>query len=164
LFGLHADVADKDVEEVIKNVKEPKIKLDKNPLIVLIHGYGSNEEDLFSFAAELPDEYYLVSARAPYNLQYGSYAWYAINFDADQNKFSDNELVRYETYAFLTFNFCETLYDRGNENLLHTWQDVIFVEMHLHSNWLNHPDNQKKYKKEFLDFLANLTNGRTSRY
>ncbi|MFY7668906.1 MAG: hypothetical protein ACOVQG_09200 [Crocinitomicaceae bacterium] len=81
-----------------------------------------------------------------------------------QNKFSDNELVRYETYAFLTFNFCETLYDRGNENLLHTWQDVIFVEMHLHSNWLNHPDNQKKYKKEFLDFLANLTNGRTSRY
>jgi hypothetical protein len=81
-----------------------------------------------------------------------------------QNKFSDNELVRYETYAFLTFNFCETLYDRGNENLLHTWQDVIFVEMHLHSNWLNHPDNQKKYKKEFLDFLANLTNGRASRY
>jgi hypothetical protein len=81
-----------------------------------------------------------------------------------QNKFSDNELVRYETYAFLTFNFCETLYDRGNENLLHTWQDVIFVEMHLHSNWLNHPDNQKKYKKEFLDFLANLTNGRNSRY
>ena len=26
LFGLHADVADKDIEEVIKNVKEPKIK------------------------------------------------------------------------------------------------------------------------------------------
>lgn len=75
-------------------IKEPKIKLDKNPLLLLIHGYGSNEEDLFSFAAELPDEYYIVSARAPYNLQYGSYAWYAINFDADQNKFSDNEQVK----------------------------------------------------------------------
>jgi phospholipase/carboxylesterase len=72
-------------------VKEPKTKLDKNPLILLLHGYGSNEEDLFSFAAELPDEYYIVAARAPYNLQYGSYAWYAINFDADQNKFSDND-------------------------------------------------------------------------
>jgi len=35
-----------------------------------------------------------VSARAPYNLQYGSYAWYAINFDADQNKFSDNEQAK----------------------------------------------------------------------
>jgi phospholipase/carboxylesterase len=75
-------------------VREPKIILDKNPLLLLIHGYGSNEEDLFSFATELPDEYYIVSARAPFNLQYGSYAWYAINFDADQNKFSDNEQAR----------------------------------------------------------------------
>ena len=75
-------------------VREPKIKLDKNPLLLLLHGYGSNEQDLFSFAAELPEEYYIVSVRAPYNLQYGSYAWYAINFDADQNKFSDNDQAR----------------------------------------------------------------------
>lgn len=72
-------------------IKEPKIKLNKNPLLLLLHGYGSNEADLFSFASELPEEYYIISARAPYDLQYGSYAWYAINFDADQNKFSDNE-------------------------------------------------------------------------
>lgn len=75
-------------------IREPKTILDKNPLILLLHGYGSNEEDLFSFASELPDEYYVISARAPYNLQYGSYAWYAINFDADENKFSDNEQAR----------------------------------------------------------------------
>jgi phospholipase/carboxylesterase len=70
-------------------VREPKIKKDKNPLLLLLHGYGSNEEDLFSFATELPDDYYIVSARAPYDMMYGSYAWYAINFDADENKFSD---------------------------------------------------------------------------
>lgn len=70
-------------------VREPKIKLDKNPLLLLLHGYGSNEEDLFSFASELPEEYYVISARAPYDMMYGSYAWYAINFDADENKFSD---------------------------------------------------------------------------
>ena len=75
-------------------IREPKIKLDKNPLLLLLHGYGSNEEDLFSFATELPDEYYIISARAPYDLQYGSYAWYAINFDADQNKFSDHEQAK----------------------------------------------------------------------
>ena len=75
-------------------VREPKIKLDKNPLLLLLHGYGSNEQDLFSFAAELPEEYYIVSARAPYKLQYGSYAWYAINFDTEQNKFSDNDQAR----------------------------------------------------------------------
>ncbi|CAM4097319.1 alpha/beta hydrolase [Flavobacterium antarcticum] len=71
-------------------VREPKIKADKNPLILLLHGYGSNEQDLFSFASELPEEYYVIAARAPYDLQYGSYAWYAINFDADENKFSDH--------------------------------------------------------------------------
>jgi len=70
-------------------IREPKVKLDKNPLLLLLHGYGSNDADLFSFATELPDEYYVVAARAPYDLQYGSYAWYAINFDADENKFSD---------------------------------------------------------------------------
>ncbi|MFE3866692.1 alpha/beta hydrolase [Flavobacterium sp. LS2P90] len=75
-------------------VREPKIKLDKNPLVLLLHGYGSNEEDLFSFATELPEEYYIVSARAPYNMQYGAYAWYAINFDADENKFSDHEQAK----------------------------------------------------------------------
>lgn len=70
-------------------IREPKIKSDKNPLLLLLHGYGSNEQDLFSFASELPDEYYIVSARAPYDMSYGSYAWYSINFTADQKKFSD---------------------------------------------------------------------------
>ncbi len=75
-------------------IREPKILKDKNPLILLLHGYGSNEEDLFSFASELPDEYYVISVRAPYDLMYGSYAWYAINFDADENKFSDHEQAK----------------------------------------------------------------------
>lgn len=84
-------------------IREPKIKLDKNPLLLLLHGYGSNEEDLFSFATELPDHYYIISARAPYDLQYGSYAWYAINFDADQNKFSDNEQAKISRDLIATF-------------------------------------------------------------
>lgn len=75
-------------------IREPKVKQDKNPLLLLLHGYGSNEEDLFSFASELPDEYYVISVRAPYDLMYGSYAWYAINFDADENKFSDHDQAR----------------------------------------------------------------------
>jgi phospholipase/carboxylesterase len=75
-------------------VREPKIKLEKNPLLLLLHGYGSNEEDLFSFASELPEEYYIISARAPFDMQYGSYAWYAINFDADEKRFSDLDQAR----------------------------------------------------------------------
>lgn len=72
-------------------VREPKVKQEKNPLLLLLHGYGSNEEDLFSFATQLPDEYYIISARAPYALPPYGNAWYAINFDAGMNKFSDND-------------------------------------------------------------------------
>lgn len=72
-------------------IQEPTIKLEKNPLIILLHGYGSNEEDLFSFAPELPKEYYVISVRAPFDLQPYGHAWYAIHFDADENKFSDND-------------------------------------------------------------------------
>ena len=84
-------------------IREPKVKLEKNPLLLLLHGYGSNEADLFSFAEELPENYYIISARAPYDMQYGSYAWYAINFDADKNKFSDNEQAKTSRDLIATF-------------------------------------------------------------
>lgn len=75
-------------------IREPKLKLEKNPVLLLLHGYGSNEDDLFSFSTELPENYYIISARAPFDMQYKSYAWYAINFDADENKFSDHNQAR----------------------------------------------------------------------
>lgn len=61
------------------------------PVLVMLHGYGSDENDLFSFANELPEELYIISARAPYQLQPYGNAWYAINFDAEKGKWSDNE-------------------------------------------------------------------------
>ncbi|RZJ65612.1 MAG: phospholipase [Flavobacterium sp.] len=84
-------------------VREPKIKKEKNPLLLLLHGYGSNEEDLFSFASELPAEYYVISARAPYTLNFGSYAWYAINFTGDEKKFSDLGQARESREMISTF-------------------------------------------------------------
>lgn len=63
----------------------------KAPLILMLHGYGSDENDLFSFADELPEEYIIISLKAPHQLQPYGNAWYAINFDAQQGKFSDVE-------------------------------------------------------------------------
>ena len=109
-------------------IQEPKIIKDKNPLLLLLHGYGSNEEDLFSFASELPDEYFIISARAPYDVQYGSYAWYAINFDADENKFSDLEQAK--TSRDLISNFIDELtatypIDKNNVTLIGFSQGTI---------------------------------------
>lgn len=80
----------------------PVIKTEKTPLFVLIHGYGSNEEDLFSFAQDLPQNAHIVSVRARYDIVYGGYAWYDINFvnnekwmDEDQAVESRNKLVEF---------------------------------------------------------------------
>lgn len=70
-------------------VREPKTKQANPPLLILLHGYGSNEHDLFSFASELPDELLIVSAQAPYAMGFGGYAWYALNFDDANGKYSD---------------------------------------------------------------------------
>lgn len=72
-------------------VREPLNKTEKAPLILLIHGYGSNKEDLFSFATELPKQALIISVQAPTEITFGGYAWYSITFDADENKFSDPE-------------------------------------------------------------------------
>ncbi len=124
-------------------VREPKIKLDKNPLLLLLHGYGSNEEDLFSFAAELPDNYYVISARAPYDMQYGSYAWYAINFDADENKFSDHDQAR--SSRNLIANFIDELLanypiDKNNVTLIGFSQGAILS----YATALSHPEKIQK--------------------
>ena len=62
----------------------------KSPLIILIHGYGSNEKDLFSLIDYLPKEAYIISLRGPIELFNNSYAWYDIYVDAN-NKFYDHE-------------------------------------------------------------------------
>ncbi|WP_276166603.1 alpha/beta hydrolase [Zobellia alginiliquefaciens] len=66
----------------------------KPPVLFMFHGYGSNEEDLFSFAPELPEELCVISVRAPYPMEPYGNAWYAINFDAQQGKWSDDEQAK----------------------------------------------------------------------
>jgi phospholipase/carboxylesterase len=70
-------------------VRKPKEITENTSLLILLHGYGSNEEDLYSFANELPSDLLIISARAIQELGFGSYAWYTINFNSTQGKFSD---------------------------------------------------------------------------
>lgn len=46
------------------------------PVIILLHGMGSNEQDLYSLRNFFPSRYAVVSARAPYVLGDGSYEWF----------------------------------------------------------------------------------------
>ena len=55
----------------------------------MLHGYGSNEEDLFGFTPDLPEDLFIISIRAPHTLQPFGYAWYAIHFEAEKGKWND---------------------------------------------------------------------------
>jgi phospholipase/carboxylesterase len=53
------------------------------PLLILLHGVGSNERDLFGLAPDLDERFVIVSARAPNVRAPGSYAWFAVTFTPD---------------------------------------------------------------------------------
>jgi phospholipase/carboxylesterase len=64
-----------------------------SPLLLLLHGVGSNEEDLFGLAPYLDARFLIVSARAPVVMGAGAYGWFNIEFtpqgmtaDAEQAK------------------------------------------------------------------------------
>ncbi|HEY0868274.1 MAG TPA: hypothetical protein VGE01_12885, partial [Fimbriimonas sp.] len=51
---------------------------DTNTLLILLHGLGSNEQDLFALADELDPRLSVASLRAPRSCSYGGYAWFDV--------------------------------------------------------------------------------------
>lgn len=56
----------------------PKDSTINFPLLILLHGHGGNENDLFSFANHFPDDWLVASVRGAYNIGPNSYRWYDV--------------------------------------------------------------------------------------
>ena len=67
-------------------INKPSSNQKKMKIIFLLHGYGSNEEDLFSLKEFIPTNYTIISLRAPISIGFKSYAWYSINFENNVDK------------------------------------------------------------------------------
>lgn len=62
-------------------VREPRRFADGTPpLLVMLHGYGSDEADLLGLADYLDPRLRVISVRAPMPLDMGGYAWFPIEF------------------------------------------------------------------------------------
>ena len=64
----------------------------------------------------------------------------------------------YDTYAFMVWNFVETIYDRCHtgkcdEHLRVTWDPVIDAENRRHREWFDAAENRAKFKEEFQRFM-----------
>lgn len=66
---------------LVHKVLEPREKQrGRPPLLLLLHGIGSNEDDLFSLAPYLDGRFLVASARAPLVMGPGSFGWFNIEF------------------------------------------------------------------------------------
>ncbi len=54
---------------------------EKPPLLLLVHGFGADENDLFGLAPFMDERFFIASVRAPYALPMGGYAWFEIYFE-----------------------------------------------------------------------------------
>ncbi len=61
-------------------VRQPIIEAGTPPLLLLLHGIGSNEHDLYGLAPFLDKRFLIISLRAPNTLGPGSYAWFEADF------------------------------------------------------------------------------------
>lgn len=75
------------------------------PLVIFLHGYGSNEQDLFGIKDELPAHYNYLSVRAPIVMEEGSYQWFrkkgegAYNGETEDLKASGQVLLDFVAQA-----------------------------------------------------------------
>ena len=67
-------------------VREPQNITPQTTLLILLHGYGSNEQDLFSFVPNLPEDWLIVSFRAPFRTEYEGFSWYDIDLMNEETR------------------------------------------------------------------------------
>jgi len=60
-------------------------------LLVLMHGVGSNEQDLFGLAPYVPAPFHVLSLRAPHRMGPGSHAWFDFSIEPGSGARSINE-------------------------------------------------------------------------
>lgn len=74
--------------------------------LLLLHGVGSNEANLASLAASLPEDIEILLLRGPLQLGPQGFAWYQVNFTSDGPSFNQQQA---ESSRQLLIQFIEAL-------------------------------------------------------
>ncbi len=123
-------------------IKKPSFIDDNNNnnVIFLLHGYGSNEIDLFSFNNFFDDNQFVISLRAPIKLFENGYAWFNLNLENNniesildnfQIKNSMNLLKKTIDYFVKKYSL------KGNKTLLGFSQGAIISWSLIFDNYIN---------------------------
>jgi len=110
---------------------------------------------IWSFRTTLRDSYYAELDRVYFDLlQIGLEHPDLLDFPASPDP---SNARRYDAYAFMVWNFVETVYDRcqgwWKRRLRETWYPVIAAENARHRAWFDRPENRLKFKEPFRRFI-----------
>jgi phospholipase/carboxylesterase len=73
----------------------PSNGVDKRPpLLILLHGYGSNESDLFDLAKAFDPRFITIALRGPNAIGGGGFNWYELRGETGQRKYTYSEAVK----------------------------------------------------------------------
>ncbi|EMJ88529.1 alpha/beta hydrolase [Leptospira meyeri] len=98
-------------------VRKPKVSIENPPLLLLLHGVGSNEEDLFSLSNYLPESLLVVSVRGPLILGTGSYGWYEVLFTTGQPKINLEQEAESRKLLLQFLEYLKTNYQFDESNV-----------------------------------------------
>lgn len=90
--AMHTTTIDNPV--LTYRVREPRVKVTSRKAIILLHGVGSNENDLFSLADQLPDDLYVIAPRGPFTLGAGRFAWYNVDFSTGKPVYDAGQEIK----------------------------------------------------------------------
>lgn len=82
----------------------------KTPLLIMLHGYGSNETDLFEMHKTFDERYAVFSLRAPISIPQSGFCWFPIEIKNDSTLVYDYKKVLESKKLILSFisNACKT--------------------------------------------------------
>jgi hypothetical protein len=110
---------------------------------------------VWSFTATLRDAYYAELDRVYFDLlKIGLEHPDLLSFPTAPDPAKARE---YDVYAFMVWNFVETVFDRSQgmsrRHIRETWFPIIAAENALHRGWFDQPENRRKFKERFCRFI-----------
>jgi phospholipase/carboxylesterase len=114
LFFVFVGLIQTAISQVIKttltySVNDAAKRTNKSPVLIMLHGYGSNESDLFDISKALDSRFITFSLRAPIEVGEGGYCWYVLNRTPGQNATYDYKIAKESAAKILSFisNACK---------------------------------------------------------
>jgi len=88
------------------------------PLLVLMHGYGSNNQDMATLGQSLDPRCMIVSVQAPHELSFNKFSWYQLTRNSDGYAHSFDEMKESRAGVMKLIDSMQEKYNIDDERII----------------------------------------------